>query len=47
MTVILGVALISGGIKGFLDNLFKPRSRPLREHSPLIVKGGKRARSIQ
>lgn len=34
----IGLCLISGGIKGMVDSLFKPKpSRPLREHTPVYL----------
>lgn len=34
----IGLCLISGGIKGMVDNLFKRKpSRPLRERTPVYL----------
>lgn len=39
MTVIIGTALIAGGIKGWLDNLFTPTPRRVIEHTPVYSRG--------
>lgn len=32
----IGCCLVGGGLKGMLDNLFRPTSRrPIREHTPV------------
>lgn len=34
----IGLCLVSGGLKGMIDNLFKPKSpRPLREHTSVYL----------
>lgn len=40
MSVIIGTALITGALKGWLDNLVKRPSRPIREHTPVYSKAG-------
>lgn len=37
---VLGIMLVTGAIKGWIDNLFKPVNRPLIEHIPLRSKRG-------
>lgn len=38
MSVIIGTALVTGAIKGWLDGAFKRPTRPIREHTPVYSK---------
>lgn len=37
VSIILGVMLVAGGVKGWIDNKLKPVRHPLREHAPVYT----------
>lgn len=40
MSLIIGTALVTGALKGWLDRMMKPPLRPIREHTPVYAKTG-------